>query len=345
MKLSEYIKSRLWQYLLKFLVSLLCLALLRVFKMPSTLLVMIVIMMGTSFFVVELVEFHQKKSYYQELFQQLNQLEEQALLVHSILPQPKFYEGQLVDEELRLVYQAFMTQLRASQKQTEDFKEFIELWIHEAKIPLATLQLSLYNQHHLPAEIKQALQQLEDYLEQVLYFTRAENAQKDYLIRQVPLQQIIRQVAIRNQARLLNGNIQFIAPSTDVIVTTDQKWLGYILNQIMDNAIKYVQTIENATIEITVEEQAKEILLHIRDNGCGISARDLPRVFDKSFTGENGRLYPKATGLGLYLVKQLISKLGHGITITSKVQVGTTVTLIFAKPSFYEVVQTSENKE
>ena len=313
MKLSEYIKSRLWQYLLKFSVSLLCLALLWVFKVPSTLLVMIVIMMGTSFFGVELVEFYQKKSYYQELFQQLNQLEEQALLVHSILPHPKFYEGQLVDEELRLVYQGFMTQLRASQKQTEDFKEFIELWIHEAKIPLATLQLSLYNQHHLPAEIKQALQQLEDYLEQVLYFTRAENAQKDYLIRQVPLQQIIRQVAIRNQARLLNGDIQFIAPSTDVIVTTDQKWLGYILNQIMDNAIKYVQTIENATIEITVEEQAKEILLHIRDNGCGISASDLPRVFDKSFTGENGRLYPKATGLGLYLVKQLISKLGHGI--------------------------------
>lgn len=345
MKLSEYIKSRLWQYLLKFSVSLLCLALLWVFKVPSTLLVMIVIMMGTSFFGVELVEFYQKKSYYQELFQQLNQLEEQALLVHSILPHPKFYEGQLVDEELRLVYQGFMTQLRASQKQTEDFKEFIELWIHEAKIPLATLQLSLYNQHHLPAEIKQALQQLEDYLEQVLYFTRAENAQKDYLIRQVPLQQIIRQVAIRNQARLLNGDIQFIAPSTDVIVTTDQKWLGYILNQIMDNAIKYVQTIENATIEITVEEQAKEILLHIRDNGCGISASDLPRVFDKSFTGENGRLYPKATGLGLYLVKQLISKLEHGITITSNVQVGTTVTLIFAKPSFYEVVQTSENKE
>ena len=84
MKLSEYIKSRLWQYLLKFSVSLLCLALLWVFKMPSTLLVMIVIMMGTTFFVVELVEFHQKKSYYQELFQQLNQLEEQALLVHSI---------------------------------------------------------------------------------------------------------------------------------------------------------------------------------------------------------------------------------------------------------------------
>ena len=112
----------------------------------------------------------------------------------------------------------------------------------------------------------------------------------------------------------------------------------------MDNAIKYVQMIENATIEIAVEEQEKEILLHIRDNGCGISASDLPRVFDKSFTGENGRLYPKATGLGLYLVKQLISKLGHGITITSKVQVGTTVTLIFSKPSFYEVVQTSEDK-
>lgn len=310
-----------------------------IFHFPLSILLLILIFFVGSFSVIEWWEYHKRKVYYQELFQQLEQLQEQTLLVRSILPKPTFYEGQLVDEELAQVYQGFLTQLRSSQKQAEDFKDFIELWIHEVKIPLATLQLSLYNQHHLPPEIKQSLQQLEDYLEQVLYFTRAENAQKDYLIRQVPLQQVIRQVAMRNQTRLLQANIQLIAPSSQLVVTTDQKWLVYMLNQIIDNAIKYVQSAANPVIEILVEEKEKTILLRIIDNGCGIVPSDLPRVFDKSFTGENGRLYPKATGLGLYLVKQLAHKLAHNIDIESTWKKGTTVSIIFAKPDFYEVIQ------
>ena len=168
-----------------------------------------------------------------------------------------------------------------------------------------------------------------------MYFTREENTKKDYLISQVPLQQVIRQVAMRNQTRLLQANIQLIVPSSQLVVTTDQKWLVYMLNQIIDNAIKYVQSVANPVIEILIEETEKTILLRIIDNDCGIMPSDLPRVFDKSFTGENGRLYPKATGLGLYLVKQL----AHNIEIESTWQKGTTVSIIFAKPDFYEVIQ------
>lgn len=339
MQIGKYLQSRIWQYFIKGLVGLLLFFFLWVFRLPTTMLFMLVLLMLGSFLVIEYWEYHQRNSYYRELFQQLDQLQEQGLLVRSIIANPKFYEGQLVNEELQQVYQSFLTQLRSSQKQAEDFKDFIELWIHEVKIPLATLQLSLYNQHHLPVEMKQSLQQLEDYLDQVLYFTRAEHAQKDYLIRQVPLQQVIRQVAMRNQARLLKEKIQLQAPTTQAVVTTDQKWLAYILNQILDNAIKYVHTATNPTIELKVVENDTEIQLKISDNGCGISASDLPRVFDKSFTGENGRLYPKATGLGLYLVKKLTTQLGHGLKIDSTLQQGTTVTLVFAKPSFYAVVQ------
>ena len=158
--------------------------------MPPMLLAMIVIMLGTSFWLLNWLN-SIKEKLLSRIISATQSIRRASFIGSFDSATTKFYEGQLVDEELRLVYQGFMTQLRASQKQTEDFKEFIGCGFMKLK-STCDLTVSLYNQHHLPAEIKQALQQLEDYLEQVLYFTRAE-MQKDYLIRQVPLQQIIRQ--------------------------------------------------------------------------------------------------------------------------------------------------------
>lgn len=143
MQIGKYLQSRIWQYFIKGLVGLLLFFFLWVFRLPTTMLFMLVLLILGSFLLIESWEYHQRNSYYRELFQQLEQLQEQTLLVRSILPKPTFYEGQLVDEELAQVYQGFLTQLRSSQKQAEYFKDFINLWIHEVKIPLATYIISI----------------------------------------------------------------------------------------------------------------------------------------------------------------------------------------------------------
>ena len=142
---------------------------------------------------------------------------------------------------------------------------------------------------------------------------------------------------MKNKDDLLENNISFIVEAKDEMVLTDSKWLEFIINQIVSNSIKYKRDDVDSVIKLKVEEQSKQIDLHIYDNGIGIPKKDIKRVFEKTFTGENGRSRSKSTGMGLYIVKRLCEKLGHKIAVKSVPNEYTDVVISFSKNDFYKI--------
>lgn len=221
----------------------------------------------------------------------------------------------------------------------KDNQEFIVQWVHEIKTPIAASKLIIDNSAGKPKEA--ILDKLEDELakinrlvEQVLYYSRADSFSKDYFISDVHLDKVVKE-SVKNHAKIfINKRIQIRLHNLDTSVLTDKKWLSYIVDQIISNALKY--TDKEGTIECYCEKDKKEQLLIIKDNGIGIKAEDLERVFEKGFTGTAGRINTTSTGLGLYLAKKLARKLSHDISVQAEEEKGTKVTIHFPHPgNFY----------
>lgn len=219
-----------------------------------------------------------------------------------------------------------------------DFKEYIEMWIHEVKIPISSLVLMCHNhKEKIDKKYISQIKRLDNYIDQILYYVRSENVEKDFMIKETKLDKIIGNVALRNKDDLLENKIDLDVDVKNIDVLTDAKWLEFILNQIINNSIKYKKENEDSFIKISVLDNKDKIVLSIYDNGIGIPKSDLTRVFNKSFTGTNGRLKTKSTGMGLYIAKKLCEKLGHTISINSEVNDYTEVKITFSKNDFYKI--------
>ncbi|VTR28276.1 sensor histidine kinase [Actinobacillus pleuropneumoniae] len=211
-------------------------------------------------------------------------------------------------------------------------------WIHEVKLPIAASRLLMENStgetaDSLADKLEDELDKIENYVEQALYYSRIDSFSKDYFITEEPLEAIIKTCAKKFAKTFINKQIRFHMEDISQTIHTDRKWLGFILDQIVANALKY--TDEGGNITFTVEEDRKEKRLNIVDTGIGIQPEDLHRVFEKGFTGSIGRSHPKSTGMGLYLAKQLAHKLGHHLSIRSEAGRYTTVTIHFPKTDTY----------
>ena len=214
------------------------------------------------------------------------------------------------------------------------------MWIHEVKIPLATLILIINNhKDKFDKKVQTQLKRLEDYVDQVLYYVRSENAEKDYLIKETDLSKVIKNVGLKNMDDLLENKIDYNARNVNVKVLTDSKWLEFILGQIINNCIKYKRDIAGSYIKISVRDEKNKTTLIVEDNGIGIKESDLKQVFNKTFTGENGRGKGKSTGMGLFIAKNMCDKLGHKIEIESALNKYTRVYISFAKDKYYEVLK------
>ena len=218
----------------------------------------------------------------------------------------------------------------------EDYKEYIELWIHEIKIPIATSKMIIENnKNEITKSIYEELDKIENYTEQALFYARSNTANKDYIIKKTNLEKIVNNVILKNKAELIHKKIQLDIHDINVEVKTDSKWVIFILNQIINNSIKYKKQNENLKIEIFTKKQKESICLYIKDNGMGIKKGEITRVFEKGFTGSNGRiLNKKSTGIGLYLCKKLCDKLGMAIELNSEENVGIEIKLIFPLGTF-----------
>lgn len=241
------------------------------------------------------------------------------------------YVNQLIRDHQELMQEAISNQ--------KNQKDYIDSWVHEIKVPLAasellvrSIEFDIDDQKYM--QLENELAKINEYVEQVLYYARLDSFSRDYLIQEYDLKAIIQPV-IRSQANyFIQKNLHYEVIGDDQPVLTDAKWVAFIFQQLISNAIKY--TPDHGKIEIRIEKKENGVKLALKDSGIGIPKEDLGRIFDKGFTGANGRLSKQhSTGLGLYLAKSLAEKLGIELTAESVEQEGTTMVLFFPTLNFY----------
>ncbi|MGZ9586112.1 sensor histidine kinase [Paenibacillus marinisediminis] len=242
-------------------------------------------------------------------------------------------------------YSAYMNELLMMRQQREQHVHFTNQWVHHMKTPVSVLNLITQqkstaldedNVENLLQSVSEETERLARGLEMMLHTARLEKFELDLRVARVSLQHVIRQVINQHKKSLIRSQIYPKITGEDVHVESDDKWLQFILTQLITNAIKYSRDKENANlIRFHIEQTSFGALLHVSDEGIGIAGHDIPRVFDAFFTGENGRKEGDATGMGLYLVKQVCARLGHTIAVQSVIGEGTTFTIRFASDSIH----------
>ncbi len=337
MKFSKYIFDKWLEILIILCGTFLILMMLFAFKVAKEVIVGISIVFFLIFIAIILTDYFKRRKFYTNLINNVDRLDKKYLVL-EMLNEPSFYDGKVLYQVLYEINKSMNENVKDLEISLTDFKEYIELWIHEIKLPIASLMLMNHNQKSkLDKKYEEQIKRIDDYVDQILYFVRSENAEKDYLIKDISLKKVINSVAMKNKNDLLEKRINFEVKLDDIKVLTDAKWLEFIVNQIVSNSMKYIRKDVDNIIRISVEESIKQIDLIIYDNGIGIPEKDIRRVFEKTFTGENGRTTSKSTGMGLYIVKKLCEKLGHKITIKSKVNEYTKIIITFSKNDFYKI--------
>lgn len=284
-----------------------------------------------------IIEYFKRKKFYDNLLKILEELDEKYLIT-EIIKTPNFLEGQIFKNSLEQIDKSMLENVNKYKYMTEDYKEYIELWIHEIKIPISASKMVIENNKNaITKSIDEELDKVENYIEQALFYARSNTVEKDYYIRKVVLKEIVNESIKKNKSSLIQEKISIDIHDLEIEVNTDNKWIVFILNQIIQNSIKYRKK-ENSVIEIYANQGKENVILYIKDNGIGIKQGEITRVFEKGFTGTNGRLSnKKSTGIGLYLCKKLCNKLGIGIELNSVQNEGTEVKLVFPKDSYIEL--------
>lgn len=279
---------------------------------------------------IDLWEFFRKKAFYDRLRQNLKELD-QAYLLPEMLPKPSFYEGKLLAEALFESGKSMCEHVAEYRRQSREFREYIELWVHEVKLPVAALSLMCHNHPETGAKMAAQLKRIDDDIENVLFYARCENAEKDYRIKEVSLQKAFGSAALKNRELLQSADASIETSGLKVSVLTDGKWLSFIFGQLMANSLKYRSPDRPLVLSVSAAVQEDRVCLRFLDNGMGIPEKDLPYIFEKSFTGQNGRIKGKSTGMGLYIVKNLCERLGHRVEACSEEGEYTEIRITFAK--------------
>lgn len=235
---------------------------------------------------------------------------------------------------LKTQFRHYTTDLHNYKHKIEGHLQFINQWAHQMKTPISVIHLILQDDDDPRfAAIGDELDRLKKGLDLVLYTARLDTFEHDFHVENLPLQRIVRHVTSEQKRLFIRRRIYpSIRIDSGLTVATDEKWLSFVLTQLLTNAVRYTLK-EQGTLFFNGYTRENQVVLEIRDEGIGIPPSDLPRVFDPYFTGENGRRFQESTGMGLFLVKQICDKLGHAFEIESKVDEGTTVRIIFTDSS------------
>ena len=259
-----------------------------------------------------LIEYIKFRKYFNTVENILKNLDKKYLLP-EVLNESNFIEGEEINYIFKVLSRDMHENVKHYKNMQEEYREYIEMWVHEIKTPIASTKLLIENNtNEITRKIDTQMDKIENFVEQVLYYSRSDEVGKDYIIKKTELSQVVKSVVKKNQRDFIGKRISLQLGDLDEIIYSDAKWIEFILNQIVGNAIKYSKG-KDDKIKIESKALANSIVLTIEDNGVGINERDLSRVFEKGFTGENGRKFGKSTGIGLYLCKKLCYKMGLGL--------------------------------
>lgn len=274
--------------------------------------------------------------YINDIRRVLEELDKKYLLP-EVIDEPNFLLGEEINDVLRELSKSMHENVKHYRTEQEEYREYIEMWIHEIKTPIASSRLVIENNYNdVTRKIDYQIDRIDNFIEQVLYYTRSDEVSKDYIIKELELDSIVKKVVKKNYRDFISKKIKLEIEEIKETIYSDSKWVEFIVNQIVVNSVKYTKEKEGV-IKISANSQGNSVVLIIEDNGVGIIERDLDRIFEKGFTGENGRRFGKSTGIGLYLCKRLCDKLGLGLKLESKLNKGTKVRIIFPKDKVMKI--------
>lgn len=273
-----------------------------------------------------------RRRYLRELHTAATTLDKPTLSA-ELVERPLFPEDVVTYEAIKRALKGMNDELAEARRQRDDYRHYIETWIHEVKTPIAAAHLVAQNRPTPEATaMAREVARIESYVEQALYYARSTAVEQDYAITSTNLGEVVRAALRRHKFLLMEAHVQpQIDASLHRVVLTDTKWMEFIIGQIVANSAAYAAPDGPRWVRLCADGNG----LHIQDNGRGIPAADLPRVFDKGFTGSNGRTPTgrASTGMGLYVVRRLLTAMDATVGVTSEVGVGTTVTISLRYPT------------
>lgn len=336
MRFTKYLYDR-WKTILLLAAGLATIEIfLLLYQISLFLRVYIVLIVFAAFLIGTFWEYQTKKNFYEDTLGKLERLEEKYLIVEMI-KSANMLEEEILCDILQEANKSMLEKVNEYKYIQEEYKDYIELWIHEIKLPIATSKMIIENnKNEITKSIEEEINEIEEYTEQALFYARSSYANKDYFVTKCNLKEIVNEAVKRNKGALISRKIGIRIEEVNQIIYTDPKWCSFILNQIVQNSIKYGKE-TGAEIYFTAEEKKNSVILSVGDNGIGMKREEDVRAFDKGFTGSNGRIGKKSTGIGLYLCKKLCGKLGLGIELSSEENIGTEVRIIFPKNSYSDL--------
>ena len=281
--------------------------------------------------IAEAIRFLRRRSFYNELAQLLRNIESASYFC-GLAPDANFLEGRIDRAQGELLGALAADEMDEMTHDAQAYRQYIELWVHETKTPLASMRLMLSNDSgEADSKLMAELERVEAQVEQALYYARSTSVHGDYSIREVDLRNVCAEACKRQSSFLMaHGTLPVFDIAQGETVLADEPWLIFMLGQIIGNAAKYgAHTITFSCVTEEPNTPRGRTVLTIADDGCGIPAKDVTRVFERGFTGAVGRTSGTATGMGLYLVANLCRSLGLHVSLASEEGVGTRVMISF----------------
>lgn len=331
------LKSYLWEkigWLAAILVQLVIIVLLgRLFQVNSFYVGTIVFLELSILTAYICTDFLKKSRFYNDITGKINELDKKYLITEMIR-QPEFLEGEILCDVLYDACKSMNEWVFERERSVKEFTDYVEMWIHEIKLPISALSLMNYNEKTDMQSYRRQVNKISHYVEQILYYVRADNPQEDFLMKKCSIKEMVHEVLLEQKETLIAEKFTIAQKNMDAFVVTDAKWVKFMLGQILANSVKYKRG-GQGYLGFEVVETEDSVTLSIEDHGIGVPAADIKRVFDKSFTGNNGRQVAASTGMGLYICQKMCRKLGHEIWMESEEGNFTRVGIRFGKDRYY----------
>jgi len=290
-------------------------------------IIILLMVLALSVLIIQGIDFFKCRARLRELEAILNSLDKKYLFSECVPPAKGVYEQKLF-ELLRRSGRSMIGAVSDAQAAQREYREYVESWVHEIKTPITAARLLCRNiDGESRKKLSRELGLMENHVERALFYARAESPEKDIIIRPVPLEDIVSQAIQNHRELLIQGGVRIETDGLDGVVYTDKKWVCFILGQLLQNAVRYRG--DCPVITLAAQPVGKYTVLTVSDNGIGIPEYELPRIFDRGFTGSNGRLRGGSTGMGLYLCRKLAGALEIEVQAESREGYGTDVTLAF----------------
>lgn len=328
MNIIEFFRERILFLVINILILIFTGVLLKSLGIDSYPIIFILFINFIGILIFHVYDYIKRRRYYNEVLRNLEALDKKYL-ISEVIEEPNFIDGKVLYNIIEQTDKSMNDEISKLKLNISQYKEYIELWVHEIKTPIAACKLLIENNDSPVTEsIGEEICRVEDYIEQALFYARSNTMEKDYIIKKISLVNCINNSVKKNLNQLIANRIKINITDVEETVYSDSKWLEFILNQIISNSIKYRKT-TNSEIKFYAKKNNQNIILTIEDNGIGMDEKDVLKAFDKGYTGSNGRKFTKSTGIGLYLCKKLCEKLGLKVKLESVLGEGTKVSILF----------------